>query len=271
MPALANFLKTYMDERRLSLRDMELRSGLSKALLSNLINGKDVEPRLSTLEGISKAVELPMWRVLELAGVNLALPESASYEGERLATLASRSETLQKLLERLEHVDGSMLTTVLNYLEAPAAIKLQDVRVSIIGDQHRALGEQLLTLAPHLLADLPSRDNVYEGRRLDGQATVVTVNRQRLDEMVGWQVDFEWGYAGKGPMDLARAILTHELGPQLVDTYRADFYDVVTSTLPKGHGAAGPIWRLESQQIDVWLILTRLIRLVHKPGFPSAI
>ena len=75
--ALSTFLQSYMRQHALTLRDMESRSGVSRTVLHGLCSGKEIEPRLSTLVCIARAVDLPLGRVIELAGFDLGLSPDA--------------------------------------------------------------------------------------------------------------------------------------------------------------------------------------------------
>lgn len=69
--------------------------------------------------------------------------------------------------------------------------------------------------------------NVYQGYRIDGE-TVVTVNNLPLKHYTdGGSIrppDFNWGYAGSGPAQLALAIMVHEFGNDLED-HPANYHD----------------------------------------------
>lgn len=133
MEQLASFLKAYMTEHGLKLRDMELRSGVSRTVINSLITGKEHEPRLTTLAGIARAVELPLWRIIALAGVELELPDATTSAAAQLAALAARSPTFERLLERLLLAHEAQLQAVVNYLETPDAERVYDLRITIQG------------------------------------------------------------------------------------------------------------------------------------------
>lgn len=117
---LAHFLSSFMRAEGLTLRDMESRTGVSKSLLNNLINGKVVEPRLSTLVGIARAVDLPLWRVIDLAGFDLGLPTSPEAVAEVRARSAATvpHQRWCRLLERLAGLDPDELDALLSLMIA---------------------------------------------------------------------------------------------------------------------------------------------------------
>ena len=90
--------------------------------------------------------------------------------------------------------------------------------------------------------------NRYEGRRR-WRATKVTVNGRPLDPRLDLRshspAEFEWGYGGSGPAQLALAILADHLADdrQALDLYQR-FKWTVIAELPR-HS-----WTLTGRQID---------------------
>jgi hypothetical protein len=88
----------------------------------------------------------------------------------------------------------------------------------------------------------------YEGRRRFG-ATKVTVDgrplRFRLDLRSHSPPEFEWGYGGSGPAQLALAILADHLedDQEALNLYHRFKWSVI-ATLPRHY------WKLTSRQID---------------------
>ncbi len=91
----------------------------------------------------------------------------------------------------------------------------------------------------------------YEGKRAF-HAVEVTVNGEPLDPRLDLRnhspTEFEWGYSGSGPAQLALAILADHLGDdeQALNLYQ-QFKWAVIAGLPK-HG-----WILTGRDIDVAL------------------
>lgn len=111
MSDLARFLCLFMERNTLTLRDMEVRSGISKSTLHALIRGSEQEPRLSTLVMIARVMNLPLWRVLEMMGVDLGLdvhsdPTTADIQAER-------DQRWRALLQRLSALDLAALEELL--------------------------------------------------------------------------------------------------------------------------------------------------------------
>lgn len=69
---LAEFLAK--EVARTSLRDVQAKTGVSKTAIQNIIKGNTKQlPELETLERFAKAYSLPLWRILQMASVNLGL------------------------------------------------------------------------------------------------------------------------------------------------------------------------------------------------------
>jgi transcriptional regulator with XRE-family HTH domain len=137
--------------------------------------------------------------------------------------------------------------------------------------------EQLfLTLIAHLFQNMTTdiralsqryltnpQANVYQGQRNTARAhtsCLVLVNDQPLDTVRDWgsTLDIEWGYFGRGPASLAKALLLHEYGWQVAQDFGDDFlYDII-GHLPREQG--GIEWTLTSDQMNRWLTVRRVLQ-----------
>jgi transcriptional regulator with XRE-family HTH domain len=66
------FLKKRREELNLTLRDVQDKTGISNAYLSQIENGKVVQPTPSTLEKLAKCYDVPYHRLMDLAGHPIA-------------------------------------------------------------------------------------------------------------------------------------------------------------------------------------------------------
>jgi transcriptional regulator with XRE-family HTH domain len=107
------------------LRPFAKRLGIAHTTLDSLArNARTSAPEIETLQRIAAGLELPLWRVVEMAGINLELPQSDDDRVRRLVGMARRHPALQALVDHLielapnrpEFVDG-----MLGYLEYEAA------------------------------------------------------------------------------------------------------------------------------------------------------
>lgn len=114
---LADFLAQEVD--RTSYRAVEAKTGISRGSLDNLIRRENKKlPEIETLKKVSKGYGLPLWKVVEMAGVELDLPNSPSERSQRLADLVSRVPQFSLLVDHLLRVDPDNADGILVYLEA---------------------------------------------------------------------------------------------------------------------------------------------------------
>ena len=89
---------------------------------------------------------------------------------------------------------------------------------------------------------------IYEGRRTR-MGPIVTVDGDLLDLRLDLRnhnpTEFDWGYCGSGPAQLALAILADHLenDEEALDLYQRFKWSVIAELPKKG-------WKLDSQQID---------------------
>lgn len=95
MTALRDFLAKEVE--RLTYRGLSDKTGISRGALESLIKPKKGEsvdyPKIETLIRISKAYDKPLWEVMQMAEVNLDLPQTASEAAARLAQLIVQKDT----------------------------------------------------------------------------------------------------------------------------------------------------------------------------------
>ncbi len=92
-------------------------------------------------------------------------------------------------------------------------------------------------------------NRVYQGVRKDGR-TIVTVEKDGaisiLSHVKHRADDFEWGFQGSGPSNLARSILTDSVGPELASRHYQEFeFDIIA-------GFHKDEWSLSKRQILDW-------------------
>lgn len=110
---LAEELKT------ISYRDLESRTGVSRGSLENIVREQNVDfPKLETLDKLATYWKLPMWRVIEMAGIDLGLTRSVSDTIEQLNSLARRMPEIEPIVVYLLKLYPEDLRGVVAYLEA---------------------------------------------------------------------------------------------------------------------------------------------------------
>ena len=113
---LADFLGRAV--RDSSYRDLEARLGVSRGSLENIVRRQNKNlPTLETLQRISEGFDVPLWSVIQMAGVNLPLPASHDERIERIALLAANHPALFGVTAHLtaiaesrpDYVDGMLI------------------------------------------------------------------------------------------------------------------------------------------------------------------
>lgn len=117
---LAHLLKHELQTT--SVRALHLKTGLSPSLLARLMkDGAHEAPELTTLQQLAKAFKLPLWCVLEMAGIELDQPCNQSAFAYYVAELIEDHPIHRQLYERLVDADDDELSDLLDYVNTRAA------------------------------------------------------------------------------------------------------------------------------------------------------
>jgi transcriptional regulator with XRE-family HTH domain len=250
-----------------SLRDVEAKTGISYAAIQRIIKGNfKNKPEIETLEKLAQAYQLPLWRVLEMAGVALDLPDDAHALTRRFASLIQADPAFRHLVELLVSANLDTRTEISAYLHIRRRTTAPYEEVRVLWRFLRHLPDQLQTAATAL--GIPRRSlHTYCGQRIiDERGNTsdvnVIVDGDPLRAVAPWVGDVEWGYTGTGPNALARAIFAIEFGDDARWFAHHDaFYADITSRLPRDIG--GIEWQLTSAEIHLWLTLTLLAEQIN--------
>lgn len=113
---LADFLADKLKQS--NYRDLSTDTGVSRGALEHIIARKNTQlPKIETLTRIAITYGLELWEVMQMAGVNLGLPQNDTERAKRLAQLVKRKPALDRLVKRLSdkidtdpgYVDGMIL------------------------------------------------------------------------------------------------------------------------------------------------------------------
>jgi hypothetical protein len=116
MAHLADFLNHQMKINAWSLQKLADEIGISKSGVVYILDNPDSIPKLETLVLIRKRFNMPLWRVVEMAGLPLDLPENVTPQ-QYAAALAQSSPQLGVIINQLLALDPESLEGVLAYLE----------------------------------------------------------------------------------------------------------------------------------------------------------
>jgi transcriptional regulator with XRE-family HTH domain len=112
--------------RHLSQADVERRTGLPRCRISWLENGRAI-PTLETLEKVSDALEIPVYRLLydgsENSGTGMAssTPPTNRNEGRKRTNNATLLEELRRYLSRMREDDQHLLLFIARKMVGRAA------------------------------------------------------------------------------------------------------------------------------------------------------
>lgn len=102
-----------------SYRILEDKTGVSRGSLENIINKTNVDfPKLETLDKLATYFKMPLWRVIEMAGIDLGLNRSVSDTIDQLNSLARRMPEIEPIVVYLLKLYPEDLRGVVAYLEA---------------------------------------------------------------------------------------------------------------------------------------------------------
>jgi transcriptional regulator with XRE-family HTH domain len=105
--------------RESSYREMAEKTKLSHGALEHLVKSRNEEfPKLETLDKLATYWQLPLWRVIEMAGVDLGLPRSIDETVQQLTSLAKRLPEIEPIVQYLLKLYPEDLRGVVAYLEA---------------------------------------------------------------------------------------------------------------------------------------------------------
>jgi transcriptional regulator with XRE-family HTH domain len=105
-----------------SLRALEARTGVSHTAIARIAKGQlGGFPDIDTLQKLARALSLPLWRVLELAGVDLDLSTRNPHLVRQLESLITQSPRHREVFERLLAASEVELSAVQAYLEVATA------------------------------------------------------------------------------------------------------------------------------------------------------
>lgn len=122
MMNLAQFLTRELEGH--SLRDLEAKIGISHAAIQRIAHGRlRGYPDLDTLKKIAEAYGQPLWRVLEMAGLDLGLTARDHQLVTCVASLVEHKPRFRQLFERMIDAKTEEIEAVLVYLEV-CALKL---------------------------------------------------------------------------------------------------------------------------------------------------
>jgi transcriptional regulator with XRE-family HTH domain len=109
-----------------SYRDFEAKTGVSRGSLENLAKSTNKDyPTLETLDKLATYWRLPLWRVVEMAGINLGLAGDYTI-AQQISSLVDRLPAIGPLVQLLLRLQPADLRGVVAYLEAIDRLRQAD-------------------------------------------------------------------------------------------------------------------------------------------------
>lgn len=116
MTTLSDELKRRADAAG-SVRALSMQTEVSYTGLKNLIDNPDATPELETLVKFSRAFNLPLWRIVEMAGFDLGLGNGPATQAQRLTSLIEAMPQYRPVIDHLVGISPDDLEGLLVYLE----------------------------------------------------------------------------------------------------------------------------------------------------------
>jgi len=222
-------------------------------------------PEIETLQRLARAFNLPLWRIMEMAGVDLELPDNFTTDMQRVISLAERQASFSDIVRKLATVSPKDLDAVRQFLAVYGSQNRVYEVVYTLRREMPELAHALLQIGQSLGIPMHNQ-HVYVGERHNPppqgrSAAEVTVDGEYLTDILDWKEGIEWGYNGQGPRSLARAIFDYEFRWRSnfeAFRYTHYFYTDVIARLP--HEVGGREWALHSREIYLWVTLAVLAK-----------
>lgn len=114
---LALWLTQQMERNGWGLRATERETGVSKTAIRNILDNRAMTPELETLKRLSLAFHTPLWRLVEMAGFDLGLPQSEDERARRLLALFKNNPSYRPIVDHMLALDPNDIDGILVYLE----------------------------------------------------------------------------------------------------------------------------------------------------------
>ena len=124
MVRLAELLKQHMALRGWSQRQLEKESDVSRTSIRNVFDEEGI-PTLDNLEKLARALNLPLWHLVEACGVDLGLKYTPDERARRAAALIRAVPQYEQIISHLSQADPSTLDGILKYLELQLQLQRQ--------------------------------------------------------------------------------------------------------------------------------------------------
>lgn len=119
MTRLSKYVQRVMQERNWSYRTAAEALDVSRQVISDLVNDT-AEPTMETMQKLARKLNLPLWMVVQMSGIDLELPTSPDERTERLQSLTATLPEYQLIVDHLLDLDPDDADGILIFLEGLA-------------------------------------------------------------------------------------------------------------------------------------------------------
>lgn len=99
MSALTDFVRGELARQNMSQQDLAERSGIADATLSRILNEQVDEPKGGQIARIAKALGIPFWKLMQIAGYTTETPDDPDDEQRRIAAVIAADPTLRPVMD----------------------------------------------------------------------------------------------------------------------------------------------------------------------------
>lgn len=99
MPKLAAYLRGKIERGEVTQVELERLSNIPDSTLSRIINGGVGEPKASQIAQIAKALDMPFWKLMQIAGFTTDTPGHPSEDVLRIATNLEEQPDLRQMMD----------------------------------------------------------------------------------------------------------------------------------------------------------------------------
>lgn len=117
MSDLATMLAEELRDKGWGLREAEEEIKVSRSALANILNGKEQVPTMETFDKLATYFKLPLWRVIQMHGIELGLPSTVNETIRQLTSLVERMPELEPIVKYLLNLYPEDLRGVVAYLK----------------------------------------------------------------------------------------------------------------------------------------------------------
>lgn len=131
MSKLAVYLRGKIERKEITLVELERRSGIPDSTLSRIVSGEVDEPKASQIAQLAHGLEMPFWKLMQIAGYTTEVPGNPSEDAQRIAATLEAQPDLRELMDEVAGLapeDREATRAYIDVLQVRRLRRLQDRR-----------------------------------------------------------------------------------------------------------------------------------------------